>query len=137
MNSHARHRWLAKATLLTISSSPPQQEEVFTVKVNDTKPIWFYCTQKQHCKGGMVGVVNAPQGKTVDDYKKAAAATDGTAGAGAMMFGGTMGKAGSSSSPSSAGGSSPSDKPSAAAGFQATGAGVLIAAAGLAVFGMM
>ncbi|KAK8879661.1 extracellular serine-rich protein [Apiospora arundinis] len=119
-------------------SSTSESENVFTVKVNDTKPIWFYCTQKQHCKGGMVGVVNPPQGKTLDDYKKAAAATDGTAGEGAMVFGGTMAKGGSSSSPSSsAGGSSATDKPSAAAAVHATGAGVLIAAAGLAVFGMM
>ncbi|KAK8085496.1 hypothetical protein PG997_006767 [Apiospora hydei] len=116
-------------------SGTSESEEVFTVMVNDTKPIWFYCTQKTHCKGGMVGV-----GKTLDDYKKAAAATDGTAGAAAMVFGGTMSK-GSMSMP---GGSSMNstegsdgNKNAADGGVRATSAGVLAAVAGLAVLGGM
>jgi plastocyanin len=27
---------------------------------NATAPIWFYCTQGQHCQNGMVGVINPP-----------------------------------------------------------------------------
>ncbi|KAK8044381.1 hypothetical protein PG993_004405 [Apiospora rasikravindrae] len=121
-------------------SGTSESEDVFTVMVNDTKPIWFYCTQKTHCKGGMVGVVNAPQGKTLDDYKKAAAATDGTAGAGAMAFGGTMSKGsmsmpGGSSMNSTEGGNG--NKNAADGAARATSAGVLAAVAGLAVLGGM
>lgn len=32
----------------------------FTVTVNDTKPIWFYCTRGTHCIKGMAGAINAP-----------------------------------------------------------------------------
>lgn len=33
--------------------------KTFTIEVKDTKPIWFYCAQGDHCKSGMVGAVNA------------------------------------------------------------------------------
>jgi uncharacterized cupredoxin-like copper-binding protein len=33
---------------------------VFTVTVNDTNPIWFYCGVPTHCQAGMVGVINPP-----------------------------------------------------------------------------
>jgi hypothetical protein len=107
------------------------------VTVNDTKPIWFYCTQKTHCKGGMVGVVNAPAGKTLDDYKKAASATDGTAGAAAMAFGGMMSKASSSSGSANSTAGSDGKKNAADGGVRATSAGLLAAVAGLAVLGGM
>ena len=32
---------------------------VFTLPINDTKPIWFYCSQGKHCQAGMVGAINA------------------------------------------------------------------------------
>jgi hypothetical protein len=32
----------------------------FTIKVNDTKPIWGYCGQTGHCQQGMVFSINAP-----------------------------------------------------------------------------
>ncbi len=32
----------------------------FTITVNDTKPIWFYCAAPGHCGKGMAGVINAP-----------------------------------------------------------------------------
>ncbi|OCL06038.1 hypothetical protein AOQ84DRAFT_297746 [Glonium stellatum] len=31
----------------------------FTVRVMDTSPIWFYCSQAMHCQAGMVGAINA------------------------------------------------------------------------------
>jgi len=31
----------------------------YTIRVPDTKPIWFYCSQAKHCQGGMVGAINA------------------------------------------------------------------------------
>lgn len=30
----------------------------YTIMVNDTKPIWYYCSQGDHCQKGMVGVIN-------------------------------------------------------------------------------
>ena len=35
------------------------QRPVFTIKIKDTKPIWFYCSQAKHCQTGMVGAINA------------------------------------------------------------------------------
>ena len=32
----------------------------FTVEVNNTDPIWFYCSTAGHCQQGMVGVINPP-----------------------------------------------------------------------------
>ena len=31
----------------------------YTVK-NASAPVWFYCSQGQHCQQGMVGVINPP-----------------------------------------------------------------------------
>ncbi|MCJ1361962.1 hypothetical protein MMC16_001063 [Acarospora aff. strigata] len=45
---------------------------VYTIMVNDTKPIWFYCSQGQHCQAGMVGVINAPaanESRTVTSFQ--------------------------------------------------------------------
>jgi len=56
------------------TSEKPDTEHVFTVTVNDTKPIWFYCATPGHCQKGMVGVINAPSdgSKTFDMFKAAA-----------------------------------------------------------------
>lgn len=32
----------------------------FTITVNNTDPIWYYCPQGDHCQAGMVGVINPP-----------------------------------------------------------------------------
>jgi len=44
----------------------------FVVTINDTNPIWFYCSVSSHCQSGMVGVINPPNGKTIDDYRSRA-----------------------------------------------------------------
>ena len=31
----------------------------FTITINDTNPVWFYCAQVKHCQTGMVMAVNA------------------------------------------------------------------------------
>lgn len=33
---------------------------VFTLTINDTNPIWFFCATLGHCESGMAGVINAP-----------------------------------------------------------------------------
>jgi len=30
----------------------------FTILINNTNPIWIYCSQVQHCQKGMVMVIN-------------------------------------------------------------------------------
>jgi hypothetical protein len=48
----------------------------FTITVNDTKPIWFYCGQTtgNHCQSGMVGAINAPTtGNTLEKFAEGAA----------------------------------------------------------------
>jgi len=45
---------------------------VFSILVNDTKPIWFYCATMSHCQQGMAGVINEPEDKTLEQYKEAA-----------------------------------------------------------------
>jgi plastocyanin len=32
----------------------------FTITINDTNPIWIYCSQTEHCQEGMVMAINAP-----------------------------------------------------------------------------
>jgi plastocyanin len=36
-------------------------EQTYMIEItNASAPIWFYCTQGQHCQNGMVGVINPP-----------------------------------------------------------------------------
>ncbi|MBE3046166.1 cupredoxin domain-containing protein [Candidatus Bathyarchaeota archaeon] len=34
------------------------QVPAYTIMINDTAPIWAYCAQAAHCKGGMSMVIN-------------------------------------------------------------------------------
>jgi plastocyanin len=38
------------------------QNFTYTVMVNDTTPIWFFCAVPNHCMKGMYGVINGPAG---------------------------------------------------------------------------
>lgn len=40
------------------ASASKNEFPVFTIMVNDTKPIWLYCSQGPHCKMGMSMVIN-------------------------------------------------------------------------------
>ncbi|PSN75035.1 hypothetical protein BS50DRAFT_480015 [Corynespora cassiicola Philippines] len=48
----------------------------YTIRVMDEKPVWFYCSQGQHCQAGMVGAINAPEtgNKTVEAFTNLARA---------------------------------------------------------------
>jgi plastocyanin len=41
-------------------SASGEASQIFTVTVNDTNPIWIYCSEFYHCQGGMSMVVNPP-----------------------------------------------------------------------------
>ncbi|KAI0691378.1 Cupredoxin [Cytidiella melzeri] len=46
--------------------SDPGQVLNFTVTVNDTNPVWFYCKQVlNHCESGMVFALNPTANKTI------------------------------------------------------------------------
>ncbi|KAH0563493.1 hypothetical protein GP486_001937 [Trichoglossum hirsutum] len=45
----------------------------WTIQINDTKPIWLYCSQGPHCQMGMVAVINPPPDQSIGRYKQAAA----------------------------------------------------------------
>lgn len=40
------------------ASAAMGQIPTFTIMINDTKPLWFYCKQGTHCAGGMSLVIN-------------------------------------------------------------------------------
>ncbi|KAJ5733261.1 hypothetical protein N7533_013708, partial [Penicillium manginii] len=50
---------------------------VWSLTVNDTNPIWFYCGQVGHCAAGMVGVINPSGSDTLDAFKSAASSVSG------------------------------------------------------------
>jgi plastocyanin len=43
-----------------IDTKSGEASEKFIVTVNDTKPIWIYCSRVIHCQSGMAMVVNPP-----------------------------------------------------------------------------
>ncbi|EPE33305.1 Cupredoxin [Glarea lozoyensis ATCC 20868] len=64
----------------------------YTMMVQDTKPIWLYCSQGKHCQSGMVMVINAAATgeKTLAAYKALAAkATSNTAPSGPISGSGS------------------------------------------------
>jgi len=50
---------------------------VWSLTVNDTNPVWFYCGQVGHCQAGMVGVINPSGSDTLDSFKSAASSANG------------------------------------------------------------
>ncbi|KAK9457629.1 hypothetical protein V1511DRAFT_486212 [Dipodascopsis uninucleata] len=50
--------------LLTVAGSDPSDYLEFTIQVNSTDPIWYYCPEAYHCQSGTVGVINPPKNST-------------------------------------------------------------------------
>lgn len=52
----------------------------WTIQINDTTPLWFYCKQATHCGSGMVFAVNAVEGssKSFEDFQALAMQLNGT-----------------------------------------------------------
>ncbi|KAL8785619.1 MAG: hypothetical protein Q9213_003273 [Squamulea squamosa] len=99
----------------------------YTIMVNDTKPIWYYCSQGKHCQQKMVGVINPPaanKSRTIESFGELASkatanlspgqsssatsssyspGSSGSSGSGSGSYGsGSYGSSGSGSSSSSA-----------------------------------
>ncbi|KAM3514351.1 hypothetical protein MY11210_002026 [Beauveria gryllotalpidicola] len=65
-----------------VAASAAQNEiPVFTIMVNDTKPMWFFCSQGPHCQKGMVMVINenttGNSTRSLENYRLSAAKTEG------------------------------------------------------------
>jgi plastocyanin len=54
-------------------SSETTMMPTFSIVVEDTKPIWFYCSQGRHCQSGMVGAINPTANRTLADFTARAA----------------------------------------------------------------
>ncbi|RSL87106.1 hypothetical protein CEP51_002399 [Fusarium floridanum] len=67
---------------------PASGNSFFSISINNTDPIFFYCVIEGHCQAGMAGVIN--QGSdTLKEYQSAAAKTDKSTSPKAA-FGGTL-----------------------------------------------
>ncbi|KAK9248612.1 Cupredoxin [Lipomyces tetrasporus] len=47
-------------------------DPTYTIRIDTTDPIWFYCPEAFHCQTGMVGVINPGDGQSVADFSSAA-----------------------------------------------------------------
>ncbi|KAH7336720.1 Cupredoxin, partial [Rhexocercosporidium sp. MPI-PUGE-AT-0058] len=57
-----------------VPSASEEASNVFQITIADTNPIWYYCSQGEHCASGMVGVINPPaSGNSLAAYMAAAA----------------------------------------------------------------
>ncbi|QSZ32646.1 hypothetical protein DSL72_002225 [Monilinia vaccinii-corymbosi] len=54
--------WSGFEPIAIVSNNPP----IFNLLINDTEPIFFYCSAPQACRDGMVGVINANETQTFD-----------------------------------------------------------------------
>lgn len=80
---------MSNVTGINSGPMPPENGmmKVFTIMINDTKPLWMYCATADHCQKGMAMVINAPETgeRTLAAYKALAArnstsnSTNGTA----------------------------------------------------------
>jgi plastocyanin len=105
--------------------------QAFTITVNTTAPLWFYCRQVDHCISGMVFAVNPTANKTFAAFQAAANASGTTntsaspsasSGSSGTGTGSTATGSGASSSPSS---TSTSSKPNGALTVGAHAGGLL------------
>lgn len=107
-----------------------KQKETFTVTINNTEPLWMYCSQTvaSHCQKGMALVVNPPStGQTLASYQ-AAAKNVAMSGAPAAPNGGIMGAVASTTAPTatnstSTSGSSSSSSPMSSSSSSSYGSG--------------
>ncbi len=65
------------------------QKNIFRVTINDTQPIYYYCSVGAHCPNGMVAAINPAVDKTVAAFKAAAKGKAATRPVGAP-YGGEM-----------------------------------------------
>jgi plastocyanin len=42
------------------ASGKDESNQVFSMRLNSTDPVWLYCSSGEHCKGGQSMVINPP-----------------------------------------------------------------------------
>lgn len=114
----------------------------FMITLNNTDPIYFFCSVPSHCGGGgtMVGVINSATGQTASDFMGKAKAASGSSApsvkdavGGVLGNGGSSSASGTSSGSASATGSGSSSSPTSGAAMKAAPGVVGILAAALAM----
>ncbi|KAL2024363.1 hypothetical protein VTK56DRAFT_8845 [Thermocarpiscus australiensis] len=111
----------------------------YTIRINNTSPLWLYCAQGKHCEQGMVMVINEPTNspnRTLEKYKALAAQAQtvvpgGSAGASGPA--GAGGQTGTTGSPTTSGGAARPSQTAAAGMLTVPGTLALFAAAGAAL----
>jgi plastocyanin len=108
----------------------------WTIKVTDTKPIWFFCRQSTHCQSGMVGAINAPAtGNTFDAYLASAKGAAGQNTAAASVSGAAS--TGAGATPASSSGAAPSGSASGTSAASTTTFKIGSAASGIAAVALV
>ncbi|UKZ77259.1 hypothetical protein TrVFT333_004979 [Trichoderma virens FT-333] len=108
VNSSVAGIW---SSFMPVAAGAAKKEiPVFTVMINDTKPIWIFCSQGKHCSNGMSMVINentsANATRSLTNYRTAASTAQGGSGSGSGAPAGSAPSYGSPSpSPSSGSGS--------------------------------
>ncbi|KAG0648011.1 putative GPI-anchored cupredoxin [Hyphodiscus hymeniophilus] len=104
------------------SGGQTSSSTAFTIVVNSTDPIWFFCGFPGHCGLGMVGVINPPSdgSQTVAQFAAAAAKVQSPPTITLPVQGGIVGPVKAVSAPSSS--SSAASSASAASASPTTGA---------------
>ncbi|KAI5465219.1 Cupredoxin [Mariannaea sp. PMI_226] len=86
---------------------PSGDKSTFSVTLNNTGPIFFYCSLPGHCQAGAVGVINQGSDDTVAEYQAAAAKTNSSKEP-RSVFGGTVSDGSSSETTGTMASSAPS-----------------------------
>jgi len=121
--------------------------KVFTVTINDTNPIWFYCSTPGHCQAGMVGVINPGSSSNTLNGYRSAAGNAGTSSQPDSVQGGVIQDGSAVSSSNSASGSTTATSTASSTSSTAksdstrvTGSskfGALVAVAGMVAAGLL
>ena len=110
------------------------QKPTFTLMVNDTKPVWIYCAQGNHCQKGMVMAINAAQtgDKTLAAYTALAAMAPANLAPGQSASSGSSGMTGMNGTTTTGGSGTPPPPPPppSTGGAGATGTGGITVASG-------
>ncbi|KAH6644736.1 Cupredoxin [Boeremia exigua] len=106
----------------TAAANSTSQLLTYTIRVPDSKPIWFYCSQAKHCQGGMVGAINAPASgeKTMQAFSALAAQASENLSPGQSSGSGGSGSGSASPSGSGAASGAPGSTPTLGAGASGT-----------------
>ncbi|KAK0389798.1 hypothetical protein NLU13_3371 [Sarocladium strictum] len=122
------------------ASADKREIPTYTVMINNTAPLWFYCKTGQHCKAGMAMVINentsANSTRSLENYKSLAAGDAVNTNPGNGTGSGTgSGSGNGSGSGSGNGGSTGGNSGSAGGNTGSNGGSATVPAAGTPVGG--